>query len=124
MKFKNTRFGSITIDGKKYKYDVYLYPNGDLEKRDKSHSPRINGHRSLSTWELDKITEEKPEILIIGTGQTGVLPMNEESKEWINKAEKEKGIKIIMGKTPNILDKTNEMLNSEKKVAGIFHTTC
>lgn len=124
MKFNSTKFGSITIDGKKYKHDIYLYSDGKLEKRDKSHSPRINGHRSLSVWELEKVTKNEPDILIIGTGQSGVLPLNENSRVWINEIEQEGDMRIIMKKTPNILEDTNELLNSDKKVAGIFHTTC
>ncbi|MGV9198943.1 MAG: MTH938/NDUFAF3 family protein [Promethearchaeia archaeon] len=124
MKFNKSSFGSVTIDGKKYNNDVYLYPDGRLEKRDKSHSPRIEGHRSLSIWELQKVTETTPHVLLIGTGQSGVLPFTRKAKEWIKTAKDKKNVEIIIEKTPDILEKTNHVLNSGKKVAGIFHTTC
>jgi len=123
MNFQETKFGSITIDGKKYKHDVYLFVDGTLQRRDKSHSPRIGGHRSLSEWELEQVLKKGPEILIIGMGQSGVLPFTDGVKNIIESI-KEKNIQIIQDITPKILDKANTALKSGKKVAGIFHTTC
>jgi len=124
MNFTKTSFGKIWIDDNKYKHDVYLYPDGTIEKRDKSHSPRIGGHRSLSEWELKRVLKEEPEILIIGMGQSGVLPFTDGVEEMLEELEKEGEVEIIKGNTPDILNKTNQVLNSGKKVAGIFHTTC
>lgn len=121
---EKTKFGSITISGKKYKHDVYLYPDGTIEKRDKSHSPRIGGHRSLSIWELKRVLKDNPDVLLIGMGQSGVLPMNEETKKWIKNMAEKQNIEVIKKKTPEILDIANSYLQSDKKVAGIFHTTC
>ena len=50
--------------------------------------------------------------------------MNEETRDWFNDHVREKGIKLIQGKTPNVLERANEMINANKRVAGIFHTTC
>ncbi|MBD3254916.1 MAG: hypothetical protein GF383_07470 [Candidatus Lokiarchaeota archaeon] len=124
MKFDNTRFGSITIDGKRYKHDVYLLKDGTLKKRDKSHSPRIKCHRSLSIWELEQVLKDDPKVLLIGMGQSGVLPMSEETKTWLEEKKKKDGLKIIKANTPDILEKTNALLASEEKFAGIYHTTC
>ncbi|TFF96943.1 MAG: hypothetical protein EU547_05700 [Promethearchaeota archaeon] len=124
MIFNKTKFGKIWIDQNKYKHDIYLYPDGTIEKRDKSHSPRIGGHRSLSEWEINKILEQNPEIVIIGMGQSGVLPFTEKVEEILDKLDNRDDIEVIKGNTPDILDKTNNALTSGKKVAGIFHTTC
>lgn len=124
MNFEKTSFGRIFIDGKKYDHDVYLFVDGTLQERDKSHSPRISGHRSLSEWELEQVLKNDPEILIIGMGQSGVLPMTDRAIEMIESVKVERNVQIIQGNTPNILGKTNEALKSGKKVAGVFHTTC
>jgi hypothetical protein len=124
ISLEKTKFGSITISGKKYKHDVYLYPDGTLEKRDKSHSPRIGGHRSLSEWELKRVLKDEPDVFFIGMGQSGVLPMSEETVNWLEAHAEERDIKIIQKNTPEILEIANQYLNSDKKVAGIFHTTC
>ena len=124
MIFEKTSFGNIIIDGKKYNHDVYLFVDGTLQERDKSHSQRIEGHRSLSEWEIEQVLNGDPDILIIGMGQSGVLPMTDGVLNIIDSIKKEKNIQIIQGKTPEILNKTNEALKSSKKVAGLFHTTC
>ena len=124
MIFEKTSFGNITIDGRKYNHDVYLFIDGTLQKRDKSYSPRIGGHRSLSKWEIEQLLNGDPEILIIGMGQSGVLPMTDGAINIIDSLTKEKNVQLIQGKTPEILNKTNEALKSSNKVAGVFHTTC
>ncbi|TFG04352.1 MAG: hypothetical protein EU539_10985 [Promethearchaeota archaeon] len=124
MNFEKTKFGSITIDGTRYKHDVYLFVDGSIEKRNKKNSPRIGGHRSLSKWELDQVLKAGPEILIIGMGQSGVLPFTEDATKTLKSLQDEKGLRIIKGNTPDILSQTNEALDSGNKVAGIFHTTC
>ncbi len=124
MNFDKTKFGEIWVDGEKYPHDIYFFPDGTLKKRDKSHSPRIGGHRSLSEWELGQILASKPEIIIIGMGQSGVLPFTEGTEEMLASIKNKKNIQIIKRNTPDILKKANEVLKSGKKVAGIIHTTC
>lgn len=124
MIFEKTSFGNIIIDGKKYNHDVYLFVDGTLQERDKSHSQRIEGHRSLSEWEIEQILKNDPEILIIGMGQSGVLPMTDRAINMIESVKNERNVQVIQGNTPDILGKTNEALKSGKKVAGVFHTTC
>ena len=124
MNFEKTSFGSITIDGNQYNHDLNLWVDGTITERDKSHSKHISGHRELSKWELEQLIKDDPEILIIGMGQSGVLPISKETKFWLESLKTKRNIKIIQDKTPLILDKTNEALRSNKKVAGIFHITC
>ncbi|MBD3196527.1 MAG: hypothetical protein GF317_15815 [Candidatus Lokiarchaeota archaeon] len=124
MKFEKTKFGSIVISGKKYKHDVYLHTEGSITKRDKSHSERMNGHKELSKWELEKMLKNEPEIFFVGMGQSGVLPISNETEKWLHSTLEEKNIKMIRKKTPNILNEVNEVLEQGKKVSGIFHTTC
>ncbi|MHA1804958.1 MAG: MTH938/NDUFAF3 family protein [Promethearchaeota archaeon] len=124
MKFEQTKFGSITISGKTYSYDIYLHVNGEISPRDKSQSKSINGHRELSKWELEILLKENPDVLLIGMGQSGILPLSKETKAWLNSIKEEKTIEIITLKTPDILPITNRWLNSKKKIAGVFHVTC
>lgn len=123
MMFEKTRFGSITVSGTKYKHDVYLHTDGNLTKRDKSHSERIGGHKELSKWEIEQIINENPDYFIIGISQSGVLPMSEETETWLETVVKSNNVQLIRERTPLILDKVNNLLKEGKKVAGIFHTT-
>ncbi len=49
-KIDSTSFGSITVNGETYKYDILIRLNGQVEKREKKHyqrqymGPRIKSH--------------------------------------------------------------------------------
>ena len=122
--FQSTRFGSITISDQEYSHDVYLFPNQEIVKRDKSHSKRIRGHKELSLWELQKLFQHNPSYLVIGTGQTGILPLTPESESWLVSKLQEENVVLIRDRTPLVLAKTNELLKEGERVAGVFHTTC
>ncbi|MFX0171841.1 MAG: MTH938/NDUFAF3 family protein [Candidatus Hodarchaeota archaeon] len=124
INFESTRFGSITISDKEYTHDVYLLPDHQIVTRDKSHSKRIRGHKELSLWELKMLLQYNPHYFIIGTGQTGVLPLTQESENWLASKLEQEDIVLIRDRTPLVLDKTNELLKQGEKIAGIFHTTC
>ncbi|MFX0182206.1 MAG: MTH938/NDUFAF3 family protein [Candidatus Hodarchaeota archaeon] len=124
INFESTRFGSITISNKEYHHDVYLLPDLQIVKRDKSHSTRIRGHKELSLWELKKLLQGNPRYFVIGTGQTGVLPLTQETESWLASKVKQENIVLIRDRTPLVLDKTNELLNQGERITGIFHTTC
>ena len=124
VNFESTRFGSITISDKVYPHDVYLFPDHQIVKRDKSHSKRIRGHKELSLWELKMLFQRNPRYLVIGTGQTGILPLTQESESWLASKLKQENIILIRDRTPLVLDKTNELLKRGERITGIFHTTC
>ncbi|MBD3185274.1 hypothetical protein GF325_00485 [Candidatus Bathyarchaeota archaeon] len=120
MKIDSTKFGSITIDGKEYSHDLYILPDGNMEKRDKSHSPRIHGHRSLGKAEIKHILSTNPDILLIGTGQSGVLPFQEDVEGMLQNS----AIVTIKEKTPDIINEFNKKWDDGKRVAAILHVTC
>ena len=120
MRIDNTKFGSITISGRIYPYDVYILPSGVIEKRNKKDSPRIGGHRSLGVHEIQYLLSHSPEILFIGIGQTGVLPIQPQGEKLL----KNTSIPIFIDNTPALILKFNMMFSQGKKVGAIFHTTC
>ncbi|GAH23507.1 unnamed protein product, partial [marine sediment metagenome] len=68
-------FGSITIDGKNYRSDVIIFP-------DKINSRwwRKSGHL-LSDEDIGEILKYKPEMLIIGTGASGLMMVDQKVKD-------------------------------------------
>ncbi|MHA1966754.1 MAG: hypothetical protein ACW964_03015 [Candidatus Hodarchaeales archaeon] len=124
LNFESTQFGSITISDKVYPHDVYLLPDQQIVKRDKSHSKRIRGHKELSLWELKMLFQRNPRYIVIGTGQTGILPLTQASESWLASKIKQENIVLIRDCTPLVLDKTNGLLKQGERIAGIFHTTC
>ena len=129
------RFGSIIIDGKTYNYDVEVRwtPKESRSKRDPTGQageilpwPRKESH-IINTEDVKRAIEQNPEVIIIGTGESGVATVTEAAKEAI----KSKGIELIIDlteeatKTFNIINEDSEEEEGEqKKAIGLFHLTC
>jgi len=109
-------FGTIVIDGKRYTTDVIAFPGRVLDGW-----WRREGHR-LEVGDLEKVfeTETKPEVLVVGTGYSGVMAVSSEVKE----ALRSKGIKLIAQPTRQACATFNELLKANRKVVAAFHLTC
>ncbi len=105
-------FGSITVDGKRYPHDVWIFADGSIRRRDRDHEFTLD--------ELDLLLKGKPELVVVGTGQSGCVQVDKEAAELAVK----QGVKMIDDITPNALEKYNEVVKAGRKVAGAFHVTC
>ena len=114
MNIDSYTFGSISIDGKRYTDDVILYPDGSMNKS----WWRREGH-SLYIDDLDRTAELRPEVIIIGTGASGMMRIRKDTLEYLHTVCQ----KIIVEKTGNAVKKFNEFTLSHT-VAGLFHLTC
>jgi len=115
------RFGSITIDGKRYTHDVEVRWNGEVLEwwRKESHI--------IDVEDVKRALSQNPEVIIIGTGESGVAQVTQEAQDLINK----RGIKLIIDKTGEavrtfniIQERSKEEGDKEKKLIGLFHLTC
>ncbi len=113
-----TEFGSITINGKKYDFDVFIFANGKIEKRSRSLSEAKHGTGHYFCFEeVQRLLESEPEEIIFGTGQDGFCKLEEEAIELLKKAK----IKYQAAPTPKAIELFNR---SKSKKAGLFHVTC
>ncbi len=122
----STGFGWVVINGVKYKHDVLVLPDGSVLRRRKELSKELRkafGHTPFSLNELEDLLSacgRPPEILVIGSGQYGDLPVMED----VLRRAKELGIKVIVKKTPEALTLLKELLAEGRLVAGVIHVTC
>jgi hypothetical protein len=113
MHIDDYKFGTIIIDGKTYTSDVIVY----AEKVDASWW-RKEGHY-LQKEDLRDVLAASPDIVIIGTGNWGVMEVPKATIDFLES----KGIKAYAERTA----KAVELFNSQpkgKKVIGAFHLTC
>lgn len=104
-------FGRIVIDGKRYHHDVVIF-------QDKIDSWwRKEGHR-LQIEDIEKVIEERPDILIVGTGNSGYMGVLPEVEEKL----KSLGIELIVKKTKDACEVYNKV--KDKKVIAALHLTC
>jgi len=113
MKIERYSFGSITIDGRTYTSDVIIYP----ERVDASWW-RKEGH-SLNIVDLADVLKKKPEVLLIGTGSSGLMKV---PKETLSHLESQ-GIEVHVALTAKAVEIFNK-LQSAKRVIAAFHLTC
>jgi len=106
-------FGEIVIDGKHYTSDVIIYPD-----RIDANWWRKEGHE-LHPEDLTEVVEEKPAVLVVGTGKYGLMEVLPETWDFLQS----RGIRLIVEETDDACQAYNRLLGSERVVAAL-HLTC
>jgi len=118
IQVESTSFGKVIIDGKTYG-DVLIVDN-EVIPRNKGLLRKVFGSsHKISEEEVKKLLEGDVEVIVIGTGQSGVLSVNPHIREKIKSAN----IELVVSKTPEAIKLFNS-LAKEKKVNALIHTTC
>lgn len=121
MPIEEYHFGSITIDGKNHTQDVEVRWSGEVLDwwRKESHL--------IDVGDIKRALGQNPEVIVIGTGESGLARVTDEAKKEIEG----KGIKLIIDvteeavKTFNIIKEESEAEEGKKtRVVGLFHLTC
>jgi hypothetical protein len=108
----------VVIDGRTYG-DV-LIANNEVVPRNKGFLRRVFGtSHKISEEEIERLLEGDVEVIVIGTGQSGVLFVDSQIIEKIKSAN----VELVVAKTPEAIKLFNS-LAKEKKVNALIHTTC
>nr|AHM02050.1 hypothetical protein AF0029 [uncultured miscellaneous Crenarchaeota group] len=106
-------FGRIIIAGKRYSNDLIVFPDKVREGW-----WRKEGHR-LHVEDLKDVLEAKPEVLVVGTGYSGLMMVPPETRKYVES----EGIELIAQRTAEACKTFNRLVKSRKVVAA-FHLTC
>ena len=115
------RFGFIRILEKNYVHDVEIRWTGEVLPwwRKESHI--------IDLPDIQRALDEKPDIIIFGTGAYGIAKVTEKAQKQI----KNNKIELVIDKTEEavktfniIKQRSKEEEGKEKKVIGLFHLTC
>ena len=101
-------FGSITIDGQEYNHDVVVGEQVLQWTRRSSHVIDID-----DIW-----IGQKPDVIVIGTGDSGVAKVTDKARQIIE----DKGIKLIIDVTSKAIKVFNYLQG--QNIIGFFHLTC
>lgn len=113
------KFGSITIDGKKY-HQVLIIGDKIVEREsDKLHELFGTSHK-IGDWEQEILLEDNPEVILIANGFQGALEVEPKVMEKFKKS----GAEILVLHSPLAIHKYNELIKQGKKVNALIHTTC
>lgn len=106
-------FGQIVIDGNRYTSDVIIFPDHVSD-----NWWRKEGH-SLHVDDIGEILREKPEVLVVGTGSSGLVRVPEGTRKRI----KSEGIELVVEPTEKACETFNRLSKSRRVVAAL-HLTC
>ncbi len=116
MRVEHYSFGRIIVDGKTYSSDVIIYP----DRVDPSWW-RKEGHL-LSPEDLCGVMSVRPDILIIGTGYSGIMDVSRETIDHVTS----RGIEFYIEKTSRAVELFNRLQKERpgKTVVAALHLTC
>ncbi len=118
VKIEGISFGKIVVNGLSYK-DI-LIVGDDVFSRNKGALRAIYGtSHFLSEEESKRLLQGSPQAIVIGTGHSKMLQVNE---EIIDNLKKNCAVYVLS--TPEAVKKFNQLKKEKKKVNALFHTTC
>jgi len=106
-------FGQIVIDGRKFSSDVIIF-----QDRVDGNWWRKEGH-VLDVDDVKSIIDAKPEVLVVGTGHSGLMRINAKTEERLRAC----GIELMAAKTEKACRIYNELSKSRRVIAAL-HLTC
>jgi len=106
-------FGRIAINGRDYTSDVVIFPD-----RVQGGWWRGDSHR-LTLKDVAGIISENPEILLVGTGASGMMRVLPE----VVQAAEERKIQLIVQPTGEACQTYNQLSPTQRVVAAL-HLTC
>jgi hypothetical protein len=114
MKITNYRFGTIEIDGTPYRNDLIIASGKVID-----NWWRKEGHK-LQKEDIAAIIEEKPDVLVVGTGYFGRMTIPPETRHTLESH----GIVLKAAKTGDAVEAFNKLQEECTRAAAAFHLTC
>ncbi|MBI4774444.1 MAG: hypothetical protein HY788_09740 [Deltaproteobacteria bacterium] len=111
---KSYSFGQMKIDGEVHRQDLKI-----VKGRVLGNWWRNEDHR-LDTDDVRDILSAGPDILVVGTGYSGNMRVEESLRSLLE----ERGTELIAETTTDAVHTFNKLVSEGKEVAGAFHLTC
>jgi hypothetical protein len=112
MIINDYRFGYIKINDTVYKHDVIIF------KSQVNSWWRVSGHEVVIK-DIEELVDNKPEMIIFGQGDPGLMKVSSEVKRYLN----DNNIEMLELPTMEAVSRFNELIKT-RDVAGAFHLTC
>jgi len=106
-------FGRVTVEGREYRSDLIVLPDRVLDSW-----WRQEGH-CLCLQDLEEALRCRPEALVIGQGQPGLMKVPPELAAELGR----RGIQLFVEPTARAVAEYNRLCGGKKTVAAL-HLTC
>lgn len=117
-KIDELTFGSIVVEGKKYRRDVLIFSDGMVKRRKGGFL--MFGRHKIKKQELEELSQGQPEIIIVGTGTNGAAHIAPEAESWA----KGKNLSLLVQPSYDAVARLNALAEQKKNVAALIHITC
>ena len=114
VKIEHYSFGSLKAGGRSYRDDVKIVAGqvrGDWWRK--------QGHL-LQAGDIQDILEDGPDILVLGTGSSGLLRVDPSLEDLLES----RNIRLLAMPTAQAVERFNQLSARGERVAGAFHLTC
>lgn len=114
-------FGWLVANDQRYEDDRLITADGDIAPRPKHLSKKYGSwHTVLGPEEVERALIGDPEILLVGCGHFGVLPIRPEARALVAA----RGVSLETPRIRDALKRYDELTRAGKRAAAILHVTC
>ncbi len=119
LKINKISWGKVKVDGKDF--HQVLIAGEKVFERDKPKLETLFGTTHvIGDWEQKLLLSENPEIILIASGWSGLLKVDEEFKKKIEGKEIE--LKVVL--TGRVVKEYQNLIDKYVRVNCLIHTTC
>ncbi|BBO68679.1 hypothetical protein DSCA_26090 [Desulfosarcina alkanivorans] len=111
----STAFGVMTIDGRTYTSDLFIFPDGRVQEG----WWRQRGH-VLAVDDILSLVDAGPALIVAGTGTSGRMRPEANLMPFLG----ERGIEFIARPNSRAIAIYNHRLAKGESVGACFHLTC
>jgi hypothetical protein len=117
-KVNSFNFGSIVVDGRKYRRDVFLLPDGTVKQRKGGFL--VFGSHNIRKEEIEELPRAGAEVAVIGIGTNSRARLSREAKNYAEQAR----LELHILPSFQAVTKYNGLLEQGKKAGALIHIIC
>lgn len=118
-KIEKVSWAKVKIRGKDY-WQVLVIGEQIVPREVERVKQEYGTDHVVADWEQKMLLSENPEVILIASGWSGVLKVNEKFKNQISKL----GIGLRVVLTPRVAKEYNRLTKEGKRINALIHTTC
>lgn len=118
-KIEEASWAKAKIDGQDY-WQVLLIGEKIIPREVEKVKQEYGTDHVVADWEQKLLLSGNPEVVLVASGWTGLLRVDDEFKKKVEDA----GIELRVVLTPRVVKEYNRLVKEGKRVNALIHTTC
>lgn len=118
-KIEKVSWGKVKIGGQDY-WQVLMIGEKLIPREVEKVKRKYGTDHVVADWEQKLLLSGNPEVILIASGWSGILRVDEEFKKKIEETGSE--LRVVL--TPKVVKEYNRLIEERKRVNALIHTTC